>query len=42
MTKGEETRLKNLLAKEKVEKLTAVEKNHLKRLSAKKGKEKPN
>src|ERR1051326_4449693 len=33
MTKGEETRLRNLRAKAKHQKLTAVEKAHLKRLS---------
>jgi hypothetical protein len=36
MTKGDETRLRNLHEKEKVQRLTALEKGHLKRLSKKK------
>jgi hypothetical protein len=36
MTKGDETRLRNLHEKEKVQRLTVLEKHHLKRLSDKK------
>jgi hypothetical protein len=41
MNKGEETRLQNLRAKSKVEKLNAIEIRHLKRLTAKKKNEQP-
>jgi hypothetical protein len=39
MTKAEETRLRNLTAKERVENLSKVEKNHIKRLAKKKKQE---